>query len=120
MRRRLLAIGLAAIALPAGPAAAQAPPAGESKAQLLARDLLDRDVRSSDGARIGRVRDLMLDPDSGKVVSAVLAVDRDAGFDGSYLALPLERLQLTSHERWLTADLTREQFHDLPGLSYRD
>jgi sporulation protein YlmC with PRC-barrel domain len=122
MRRKLLTAGLAATAatLLANPAWGREVPAGEAKAQLLARDLLDRDVRSSDGVRIGDVRDLMLDPDTARVVSAVVAVDSDAGFDGRYLALPLEHLQLSGRERWLTADLTRDQFRTLPGLRYRD
>jgi sporulation protein YlmC with PRC-barrel domain len=121
MQRRLLAAGLgAAVALLASPAPGQEAPAGEATAQLLARDLLDRDVRSSDGSRIGDVRDLVPDPDTGRVVSAMVAVDRNAGFDGSYLALPLEHLQLSGQERWLTADLTRDQFRTRPSLHYRN
>jgi sporulation protein YlmC with PRC-barrel domain len=120
MRMRSVAAGAAAVALLATSVLGQHAPTGEMAMQLRARDLLDRDVRSSDGARIDDVEDLMLDPDSGRVVSAVVEVDRSADFDGRYLALPIERLRLAERGRWLTADLTREQFRALPGIRDRD
>jgi sporulation protein YlmC with PRC-barrel domain len=94
--------------------------AGEAGMQPRARGLLDRDVRSSDGSRIGEVEDLMLGPDTGRVVSAVVEVERSADFDGRYLGLPIERLRLARRERWLTADTTREPFRTLPGIHDRD
>jgi len=119
VRTTVLAIALIAGSLVA-PVLAQNIPAGEAAIQLRAKDLIGREVYSSDGAAIGEIEDLVLDPDTGRVVSAVLQVRQGMGFDGRYLALPVEHLRLGARQQRLPADLTREQFRTLPGIRYRD
>lgn len=135
MRRHLLATAAAlAVALPAlslagaaaTPAAAQATTAAAQPGmrieanQIRAKDLMDRDVYSSDGVEIGEVEDLVIDPASGRIVTAVVEVESRLGFTDKYVAVPLDQLRLTAGERRITLPMTREQVRGLRGIAYRD
>lgn len=88
--------------------------------QLRARDLLDRDVYTSDNVELGEIEDLILDHAQGRVVSAVIEVETRLGFTDKYVAIPLNQLRLTPGERRVTIAMNREQVRGLPGINYRD
>jgi sporulation protein YlmC with PRC-barrel domain len=120
MERRSLAPLLLAAALAPGLARAQgAAPPGLAPGQIRAKDLMDRDIYSSDGVEIGEVEDLVIDPASGRIVSVVVEVESRLGFTDKFVTLPLDRLRV-GMDRRITAGLTREEFRAAPGIRYRD
>jgi len=121
MRRRSLApFLLAAATLAPGLARAQGTAApGLAPGQIRAKDLIDRDIRSSDDVEIGEIEDLVIDPASGRIVSVVIEVESRLGFAEKYVTLPLDRLRL-GPDRRITAGMTREEFRSAPGIRYRD
>lgn len=91
-----------------------------SMGQMRAKDLMDRDVRSSDDANIGEVEDLVIDPASGRIVAAVIEVEGTLGIGGRYVAVPLDQLRMTAGERRVVVNMTREQLRNVPAFRYRD
>ncbi|MBV1797783.1 PRC-barrel domain-containing protein [Siccirubricoccus sp. G192] len=102
---------------PGSPAAGSA--TGLAAGQIRAKDLIDRDLYSSDGTEIGEIEDLVIEPASGRVVSVVVEVESRLGFTEKYVTVPLQRLHLGEGRR-VAADMTREQFRTAPGIRYRD
>lgn len=126
MRRRLLAtVAALALALPALAVSGTAAPVAAQgmrieAGQVRASDLMGRDVFSSDGVEVGEVEDLVLDPATGRIVTAVLELETRLGFTDKYVAVPLDQLRLAAGERRITLPMTREQVRGLPGIAYRD
>ena len=87
-----------------------------------ARDLLGSDLYGSDDARIGAVKDLLVDPSSGQMVAAVVELAEAgprAGTAGGHVAVPIGELR-TGGGGLLVTDLARERLHRIPAVDYRD
>jgi sporulation protein YlmC with PRC-barrel domain len=120
----------AAIAALAAPVAlqAQTSPAPQNNAQgaqidashLRAKQLMDRDVYSTDNVEIGEIEDLIVDPANGRVVNAIIEIETRLGFTSKYVAVPMNQLKLTPGERRVTVNMTRDQLRELPGVNYND
>lgn len=118
MRQIVLAATLA-MALP-GLALAQTGGLRIEEGQIRAKQLMDRDVYSTDNKEIGEVEDLVIDMASGRVVTAVVEVEGRLGMTDKYVAVPLNRLSLKPGERRITINMTEEQVKSLQGIDYRD
>lgn len=120
----------AAVAALAAPVALQAQtpttPQGTSRGMqidanhLRAKQLMDRDIYSTDNVEIGEIEDLIVDPANGRVVNAVIEIETRLGFTSKYVAVPLNQLRITPGERRVTVNMTRDQVRELPGVDYRD
>lgn len=86
--------------------------------QIRAKDLIDRDVYTTDGIKIGEVEDLVLNPSSGRVILAVIELEGRLGFTEKYVAVPVDRLRAES--RRVTIGMTRDELRALPRFDYRD
>jgi sporulation protein YlmC with PRC-barrel domain len=87
---------------------------------LRAKQLMDRDVYSTDNVEIGEIEDLIVDPANGRVVNAIIEIETRLGFTSKYVAVPMNQLRLTPGERRVTVNMTRDQLRELPGVNYND
>ncbi len=75
-------------------------------------------VRSLSDEKIGSIKDIMLDTETGEVVYAVLSVD--TGFlnlDSKYFAIPWQALSFNSHhDDVFVLDVDRERLENSPGF----
>lgn len=87
--------------------------------QIRAKDLMERDVRSSDDANIGEVEDLIFDPATGRIAAVIIEVEGTLGIGGRYVALPLDRLRMDGTRRVIVSH-TRDELRAMPAFQYRD
>ena len=87
--------------------------------QIRAKDLMDRDIRSSDDSNIGEVEDLIIDPATGRITGVIIEVEGTLGIGGRYVALPLDRLRLDGTRRVIVSH-TRDELRAMPAFQYRD
>jgi len=128
MRAHLLiaATGLALLAAPFA-ATAQTTPATGTQAgmqidanHIRAKQLMDRDVYTTDNTEIGEVEDLVIDPATGRVTTVVIEVENRLGLTDKHVAVDLNQLRLTSGERRITINMTRDNVRSLRGVNYND
>jgi sporulation protein YlmC with PRC-barrel domain len=114
---------LAQAGTPTAPGTAAATGGGAQVAtagQLRAKDLIDRDVYSTDGVEIGEIEDMIVDPAQGRITAVVVELETRLGFTERYISVPLDRLRLTPGERRVTLAMTRDEVRGVPGIAYRD
>ena len=86
---------------------------------LRAKDLIDRDIYTTDNVEIGEIEDLLIDPAEGRVTTVVVEVENRLGLTDKYVAVPLNQLRMTPGQRSVTIDMTRDQVRSLRGIDYR-
>jgi sporulation protein YlmC with PRC-barrel domain len=128
MRTHLLTAvtGLILLAAPLA-ATAQTTPATGTQAgmqidanHIRAKQLMDRDVYTTDNTEIGEVEDLVIDPASGRVTTVVIEVENRLGLTDKHVAVDLNQLRLTPGERRITINMTRDNVRSLRGVTYND
>lgn len=90
-----------------------------------ASNLIGMEVRNFQNERVGRVEDLVVDPQTGQVAYAVLNANRLLQGRQTFVAIPLTAFQPSQDERHLMADLDRVRLQrmqtferdDLPRLN---
>ena len=85
--------------------------------QLWATGLVGTDVHGLNGQKIGDVYDLVVDPSSGRVAAAVLAVGGFLGIGEKLVAVPIAELKFEGDR--LVTDMTRERLQSAPGFAAR-
>jgi sporulation protein YlmC with PRC-barrel domain len=83
---------------------------------MAASTLDDTRVISADGEHVGKISDIMLDVQSGRVAYVVLA---EGGFLGIYCtlhAIPWSALMLDADEKCFFVDMTAEEIRNEPGF----
>jgi sporulation protein YlmC with PRC-barrel domain len=134
MNRRILP-ALALLALAATPVLAQTAPATQGAAvgtapaaqnsgmqidaaHLRARQLVDRDVYTTDGTEVGEIEDMVIDPATGRIVHVIVEVENRLGLTDKYVAVNLNQLRLTPGQRRVTIDMTADGLRALRGVNY--
>lgn len=79
-----------------------------------ADQVLGREVQSSDQQKIGKVGDLLVDLESGRIVSAIISVNGSGLREGA-IAVPAFALSATEKE--LRLDLNKQQLKNAPHFS---
>ena len=82
-----------------------------------ASGLLGMEVRNNQNEKLGDVKDLVLDMNTGKVSYAVLAVGGFLGIGEKLLALPPSALKVSSDQTHLTLDADRAKIEAAPGFA---
>ena len=82
-----------------------------------ASGLLGMEVRNSQNEKLGDVKDLVLDMNTGKVSYAVLAVGGFLGIGEKLLAIPPSALKISSDMTHLTLDADRAKIEAAPGFA---
>ena len=65
---------------------------------------------------IGDIKDLMIDPNSGEVLYAVLSFGGFMGIGNKLFAIPLEALQFTDKDDTIRLDVSKEKLEDAPSF----
>jgi sporulation protein YlmC with PRC-barrel domain len=73
-------------------------------------------VISSDGEHVGKISDIMLDVQSGRIAYAVLAEGGFLGMGATLHAIPWNALTLDTDEKCFRVDITAQQIKEEPGF----
>jgi len=80
--------------------------------------LLGMEVKNNTNEKLGEVKDLVLDPQSGRIQYAVLAVGGFLGIGEKLLAVPMSALHPSAtEERKLVMNASRERIAQAPGFT---
>ena len=82
-----------------------------------ASGLIGMEVRNSQGEKLGEIKDLVLDVNSGKVSYAVLAVGGFLGIGEKLIALPPSALKAAQDQSHLTLDADKSRIQAAPGFA---
>ena len=91
----------------------------EVKARLhnKASDFLGMEVKNNNNEKLGEVKDMVLDPQSGRVQYVVLAVGGFLGIGEKLLAVPYTSLRPSTENHKLVMNASRERIAQAPGFA---
>lgn len=83
---------------------------------LSASSLTGNDVENRQGESLGDIKDLMLDPRTGRVAYAVLDFGGFLGIGNKLFAVPLESMTLDTANHRFVLDVDKERLEEAPGF----
>lgn len=83
---------------------------------LTTTSLSDEPVKNSQGERIGKVEDYMLDLERGCVAYAVLSFGGVMGMGDKLFAIPWDSMTLDTENHNFVLDVAKERLEDAPGF----
>lgn len=78
--------------------------------------LIGDKVTNPAGQQLGKIEDLVLDVDSGKVQYAVLSFGGVLGLGDKYFAVPLEAMRLDTEQECFVLDVDKQRLENAPGF----
>ena len=90
--------------------------ARDNSGVLKASQLMGMKVEGTDGKKVGKIRDLVIDPEDGAIEYAVLDFGGIAGIGDKYFAVPWDALEWTADKKKLTLDVTKKDLKQAPGF----
>ncbi len=87
---------------------------------LAAESLIGDSVVDSVGELMGRMEELIVDPDQGRLIYAVLSFEPKFGMGDRLFAFPWPLLRYDAEGRRLVLHLPKEQLKTAPGFDRRD
>lgn len=91
--------------------------ANESMQQISrASKIIGTKVKDAKGGKLGDIKDLVLDPESGQVVYAVVSFGGVFGVGNKLFAVPLKALHWTRDKEYYALDLDKETLKKAPGF----
>jgi sporulation protein YlmC with PRC-barrel domain len=85
-----------------------------------ATDLIGMTVMNNSHQEIGKVEEIALDVPGGREVYVIISPSSDMSLGNNYYALPARAAKLTSNQKGLTADVTREKLSNGPHFPKDD
>jgi sporulation protein YlmC with PRC-barrel domain len=76
--------------------------------------LTGREVQNPQGAKIGKIEDVVIDATSGQIAYAVLSFGGFLGLDETWVVMPWHVLQTTNHGKTFTLDMSEKQLKNAP------
>lgn len=83
---------------------------------LKASEVIGMNVQGLDDKKLGSIKDLVLDPETGDVQYAVLDFGGFAGIGDKYFAVPWEALQINQPNKKVLLDIHKKELKDAPGF----
>lgn len=83
---------------------------------LKASELIGMKVEGTDGKSLGKIRDLVIDPEDGDVQYAVLDFGGFLGIGDKYFAVPWDALNKTENGKKIALDTTKRDLKKAPGF----
>lgn len=83
---------------------------------LSSSSLTGNDVENRQGESLGSIKDLMLDPRTGRVAYAVLDFGGFLGIGNKLFAVPLESMTLDTANHRFVLDVDKERLEEAPGF----
>ncbi len=87
---------------------------------LSATTIIGDGVRNSSGDNLGRIEELVIDIESGRVAYAVLSFGGFLGLGDKLFAVPWAALRLVSDEHRFVLDVDRSVLENAPGFDKRN
>ena len=83
---------------------------------LKASDMIDTDVVSPQGDSLGEVKEVVIDPNTGRVAYAVISFGGFLGVGEKLFAIPFKALKYNWAENEYVLDVPKERLEDAPGF----
>lgn len=84
-----------------------------------ASKILGSDVKNPQGDKLGNIKELVVDPDRGRIVYAVLSVGGFLGIKDKLFAVPWAALRLSRDKEHYTLDMDKEKLKSAPGFDQK-
>jgi len=81
-----------------------------------AKNLIGDPVVTPRGENLGKIEDLVIDPNSGRVDYAVLSFGGFLGVGDKLFAVPLEAMRMSPEEKRFILDVDKERLKQAPGF----
>ena len=89
---------------------------GIGRKTLSSSTLIGDSVVSRRGEDLGRIEELMIDPEEGRVSYAVVSVGGLLGMGDKLLAIPMQALHLSRGDKSFILDVDEEKLKNAPGF----
>lgn len=83
---------------------------------LKASSVVGMRVQSTEGKKLGDIKDLVIDPADGSIGYAVLDFGGFLGIGDKYFAVPWEALQWTADHKAIVLDVSKKDLKQAPGF----
>jgi len=83
---------------------------------LKASSVVGMRVQSTEGKKLGDIKDLVIDPADGSIGYAVLDFGGFLGIGDKYFAVPWEALQWTADHKAIVLDVNKKDLKQAPGF----
>ncbi|MDN7023405.1 PRC-barrel domain containing protein [Methanoculleus sp. FWC-SCC1] len=83
---------------------------------LSASTIKSDNVRNPQGEDLGKIEELMIDIEEGRIAYAVLSFGGFLGLGDKYFAIPWEALRIAPHEHRFILDVPKERLENAPGF----
>ena len=83
---------------------------------LKASNVIGMKVESTEGKSLGKIKDLVLDPDEGDVQYAVLDFGGFLGIKDKYFVVPWEAIHFTPNGKKILLDVSKRDLKNAPGF----
>ena len=83
---------------------------------LSASTLIGDDIRNTRGEKLGKLEEIMLDLDAGRVAYAVLSFGGFLGVGDKLFAIPWEALEVDTENKEIVLDVPKEKLEEAPGF----
>lgn len=83
---------------------------------ISATTIINDDVRNSQGEKLGKIEEVMLDTQSNRIAYAVLEFDEGFFQSNKLFAIPWEMLTLDTDDHEMVLDVNRETLENAPGF----
>jgi sporulation protein YlmC with PRC-barrel domain len=83
---------------------------------LSASTIINTSVENSYGENLGKIEELMVDLNSGRVAYAVLSFGGFLGMGDKLFALPFEALSINTEDEKIILDVDKETLENAPGF----
>ena len=83
---------------------------------LSATTLINDDVKNPAGKDLGKIEDVMLDVNNGRISYAVLSFGGFLGMGDKLFAIPWNALELSTEEKCFYLDVDKDRLENAPGF----
>lgn len=90
--------------------------ANEFRRVLSASTIIGDEIQNSQGEKLGKLEEIMINLDSGKIAYAVLSFGGFLGMGEKLFALPWEKLHVDQERKCIILNADKERFKDMPGF----
>jgi len=87
---------------------------------MSASTLIGDTVRNSDGDKLGDVKEIMLDMDTGRVSYAVLDMGGFLGIGNKLFAMPWSLINVDTDNHEIVVDVPKDRLENAPGFDQDD